>query len=77
MTEVGERVSLEQTREEKTNRIISSLGTMRRKFKKKDPAGYAAHMLKESQYKNPDNSLIYLQRVQRYLGKLYKKSLPR
>lgn len=50
---------------------------MRRKFKKKDPAGYAMHMLKESQYKNPENSQVYLQKVQKYLGKLYKKSLPK
>jgi hypothetical protein len=77
MTEVSERPIVEVKTPENQNRILSSLGQMRRKFKKSDPAGYAVHMLKEAQYKHPENSQVYMQRVQRFLGKFYKKSLPR
>lgn len=60
---------------DRTKRILSEQGQMRRKFKQDNPAGYVEHMLKESQYKFPDKADANQSRAEEYLSKLYRSSL--
>lgn len=70
--------NLNSFRNAETNqKILSEQGEMRRKFKKKEPVEYLKHMLKEAQIKHPKNASLYQTRAQRYLGKLYRRSLPK
>lgn len=60
---------------DRSKRILTEQGQMRRRFKQDNPTGYVEHMLKESQYKFPDKADANQSRAEAYLSKLYKDSL--
>ncbi len=59
----------------RAERILSEQGEMRKKFKQDNPVLYAEHMLKEAQYKHPENAAKYQERAERYLSRLYRDAL--
>lgn len=60
---------------DRSKRILTEQGQMRRRFKQDNPTGYVEHMLKESQYKFPDKADTNQSKAEAYLSKLYKDSL--
>ncbi len=59
----------------KQKRILSVVGDANRIFKKEDPEAYTKHMLRQSKINRPENYDENITKAERYLSRLYRKSL--